>query len=266
MKYDYEEVITVNGHKMRGIKGDFMTNRIKSRGLYEKLTLDFLRGYLRHITKPVILDIGANIGNHTLDFSTYAGKVYSFEPINFVYDLLQSNVAVNDIKNVITVNKALSDKEGADEIHLCDHNIGASSISLARGKGTMVEVKKITGDSFFNKENLASLDFIKIDVEGHEKYALKGLMNTIKKHKPLILMEWNEPEACRDFNSDGLLDLLMDIYEVKVIGTNRDPGYWAHKPAGKIRRKLTKIFRKKAAALYDFDKNQTYMNILFIPK
>lgn len=118
MNYELEEVTTSNGHKIRGFKDDYITKKIKKQGLYEKLTLDFLREYLAPIDGPVIADIGSNIGNHALDFSTYASRVYCFEPVGFIHAVLLENIKRNQVGNIVVANKALSDEAGEDSIYI----------------------------------------------------------------------------------------------------------------------------------------------------
>lgn len=266
MDFDLEEVVTSNGHKIKGFKGDYITKKIKKQGLYERLTLTFIRKYLSKIQNPVIADIGSNIGNHALDFSTYADRVYCFEPVKFIHDVLLENITNNKIANVVVTNKALSDTEGLDRIYICDSNVGASSILNRGAAENFVEIEKIVGDNFFEKEMLDRLDFVKIDVEGHEKFALKGMLKTIKKYKPIIMMEWNDPDAVSGFNSDGVLDFLDKIYEIRVLGNNCDKEYWDGRCLGRLRRKLAKLFLKRSVRLFPFDQDKIYRNILLTPK
>jgi FkbM family methyltransferase len=67
--------------------------------------------------------------------------------------------------------------------------VGASSILNRGQQENCVKIEKIIGDNFFEEQGLERLDFVKIDVEGHEKYALKGILKTIKKYRPIIMME-----------------------------------------------------------------------------
>jgi FkbM family methyltransferase len=266
MNVELEAVTTKNGHNIKGFKGDYITKKIKKSGLYEKTTLEFIRAYLKDVKEPIIADIGANIGNHTLDFSTYAKKVFSFEPIEMIYHVLAENVAENHIKNVCMVNKALSDKEGLDKIYLRPNNIGASSISNRYGVDQSVGIEKIIGDDFFEKEKINKLNFIKIDVEGHEKNVLKGLLKTIRKFKPTIIMEWDDLEAISVFNDDGLLDKLRKEYDIHVLGSNCDYDYWEDRFLAKARRKFSRLFFLKKPLLYHFDESRAYRNILLTPK
>ncbi len=261
-----EKVVTSNNHIMYGFKDDFITKRIKKKGLYEKPTLDFIRQYLSHINGPVIVDIGANIGNHSLDFSTYAKQVYAFEPVGFTFDLLMKNVEENNIENISLTNKALSHEEGDAVIFIVPGNVGASGFDERAENAEEVRVNKIIGDSFFASQALDRIDFMKVDVEGHEEEVLRGLLNTIKKFKPLIMMEWYDIEAINKINKSRFMDVLRDYYDIQVLGNNRDEGFWDGKLFGRFRRKMNKLLFPQRPKLYRFDENKQYHNILLIPK
>ncbi len=261
-----EQLVTSNGHTISAFKDDFITRRIRKYGLYEKPTLDFLRGYLATIDHPVIADIGANIGNHTLDFSTYAERVYSFEPVKFTYDTLCSNVHQNGLSNVTPVNLALSDRSGCAEINIVADNIGASGFGDRGDTSQCVQVEMRRGDDVFAELDLPRLDFIKIDVEGHEESVLGGLTKTIKKYRPIIMMEWCVPDAIRSMVESQFLSTLESDYEFKVLGSNRDRAYWEGKPLAWLRRKVGKLLLPRSAVLYRFEPARKYDNILLIPR
>lgn len=261
-----ETVTTSNGHLLTGFDGDVITDRVKRRGLYEKSTLDFLRAYFKGAEGLIVADVGGNIGNHTLDFSTYAAKVYTFEPVDRTFALLKQNVEQNNISNVTLINRALSDEVGVAEIFIVPENIGASSFDERIVGSEKVEVIKIIGDDYFIEQNIERLDFIKIDVEGHEERALKGLMKTIQRFRPVILMEWCDVEAIKDINASRFMDQLESLYTIAVLGGNHDSGFWQNKPWGRFRRRLSKTFVSHRAVLYPFNEDEQYRNILLIPK
>lgn len=135
----------------------------------------------------VILDIGANIGNHTLYWALLcnAAKIYSFEPIKSTYDILVKNIELNELKQKVNLfNVGLSDeKTSADIVCYYEDNIGGISVkksetgSLLLDKLDNIEIKE------------SKIDFVKIDVEGHELLALKGATKTLEKYKPAIFIE-----------------------------------------------------------------------------
>lgn len=132
--------------------------------------------------KAVILDIGANIGNHTLYWAMQnkIEKVYSFEPIEETFNILCKNVEINDLDNKVELfNIGLSDEETTAKISFFDkNNIGRTSIE--KTTGGKIKVNKL--DNI--KINEERIDFVKIDVEGHEIKVLNGAKETFLKHKP----------------------------------------------------------------------------------
>jgi FkbM family methyltransferase len=138
--------------------------------------------------QAVILDIGANIGNHSVFWATSGGarQIIAFEPVVETYRMLRRNIEINGLEKTITAyNIALGDKKSLGEIaDLCPHNIGGTSIRVGNG---MIKIDAL------DNMNLAidkyKIDFVKIDVEGFELHVLRGIIGTITKYKPIIFLE-----------------------------------------------------------------------------
>lgn len=151
---------------------------------YEAGELEYLRNtFLKG--GEVILDIGANIGNHTVFFSKIcnAEKVYAFEPIAETYETLCRNISLNHVEDrVVANNVALGNDSGKGRIkHFNPHNIGGTQIE-ATNDGA-ISIKRLDDYEF------ERIDFIKIDVEGFEYKLLQGAKNTLNKHAPVIFVE-----------------------------------------------------------------------------
>jgi FkbM family methyltransferase len=128
------------------------------------------------------LDIGANMGTHTVVFSKLFKNVISFEPDIINFNMLQTNVSQNNVTNATLYNKALSSVPGmVSTVAHSNHSRGC--IYTVEG-GT---IESITLDSL----NLENIDYIKIDVEGHEFDVLQGAINTIKLNNPIVEFEYN---------------------------------------------------------------------------
>lgn len=154
----------------------------------------WMRRDARRYHKPgtEILDIGANIGYNTMMFSDY-GPVVSFEPA--FHEIVKLNVEANELRYPVQVIPcALSDEKTMSTIHFpskgCESNTrinyGGTSFNLdddMRGEGIEVHCERLD-DIYTGTPSL-----MKIDVEGHELKVLKGAEETIKKHKPAILIE-----------------------------------------------------------------------------
>lgn len=264
---DTQHLTTSLGHRITAFRNDHVGDKIAKNGLYEKENLVLLLDLLKKVSSPVVLDIGANIGNHALAFSTLASHVYAFEPLPAVYDLLARNITDNNIDNISAFPFALSDTAGeADIFMVSEGNVGASSFDQRDDNTEAVTVTKKIGDEVIRELGLKKIDLIKLDVEAHEAYVLRGLRETLQQHKPIITMEWNDPLTIERLGGSDEQSFLFNNYVIHVLGSNFDRGYWQHHRFAFIRRKLTRLFGTRRAALYDFNPARLYKNLLLVPK
>ncbi|MEY4641912.1 MAG: hypothetical protein RLZZ227_1906 [Pseudomonadota bacterium] len=260
-------VTTALGHRMTVFRNDHVGDKIARHGLYEKENLLLLLKLIETLPQPVVLDIGANIGNHALAFATKAHEVHAFEPIPRLFELLSNNVTANNLQHVHVHNLALSDTSGSATINMVNAgNYGASSFDKRSEGTTPIAVQLTTGDAFVAARQLDRIDFIKIDVEAHEVFVLRGLMQTLRRDLPFITMEWNDPLTVQRLAGSAELQFLQQHYSIHVLGSNYDRAWWAGKPVAFVRRKLTRLFRPRTAVLYAFDANRLYKNLLLVPK
>lgn len=162
-------------------------------GYYEKNLGDTLK----KLVKPgdVFLDIGANIGYFSLLVANNVStaKIISFEPVADLLQKLKENVSINNIKNITVINAAVGEASEEKELFLsAPDNLGMSSFHQPdnfSGKKEMVKV--LTIDEWFKKAGLAKIDIIKLDVEGSELGALKGMKGVLQDLRPLIIVEIN---------------------------------------------------------------------------
>jgi FkbM family methyltransferase len=155
----------------------------------------------KHIIKqylprnPVILEIGAHTGSDTVKFSAMYphGKIYSFEPSPKVYPQLVENTKA--LKNVKCFQLALSDENGTSEFYMSSGDMPSSS-SLRKPKemaiyhpaisfDEKVLVQCSTLDAWCKQEKIEKVDFIWIDVQGHELSVFKGGMEVLKTVKAI---------------------------------------------------------------------------------
>ena len=144
----------------------------------------------RYVKDKIVLDVGANIGNHTIYFSKVctAGLTYAFEPSDVVCEILKENIRINNMEyDVKVMNVAVGSKDGRGIVDFFNtNNMGCTKIREI--KDGPIKVIAID-DLCFDKK----VGFIKIDVEGMEMEVLQGALNTIKKDKPYITLEtWGE--------------------------------------------------------------------------
>lgn len=155
--------------------------------------VDFDRRLLYSLIKHdfICFDIGANIGETTLNFAKLApqGRIYSFEPVPFLFERLKTNVGLNTFKNIDLHHLALSDRK--EELYFeKPSNNNSSGITMSKeSSSTSTLVHSTTIDLFVSDNNINRIDFIKIDVEGFENYVINGGGNTLRKFEPILFIE-----------------------------------------------------------------------------
>jgi FkbM family methyltransferase len=173
-------------------------------GYYEKELGDLIRKTLK--AGDVFIDIGANIGYFSLLAAKHqpTAKIFSFEPVSSLFKQFEENISINGFKNIIAVNAAVGERNDEREIYISgDDNKGMSSFEKPENySGKTETVKVVEFDDWVNKSGFYKIDLIKIDVEGSELFALKGMSETFKNFKPLIIIEIN-PQTFRHFNFTG---------------------------------------------------------------
>lgn len=187
---------------------DHIANEINLTGVYEGTHLSILSDWLQktypnHLNGTAI-DIGANIGNHSLFFSSLFKNIISFEPNQKTFNLLQFNSFLKENIKCLNYGISSSQKEAHFKIH--QTNIGGSSI-VENSDSQTITIQLNSLDYFIHDD--INVKLIKIDVEGHEYEAIIGSKNTIQKNKPIILFEQQENELIN--GSSKVIELLKEL-------------------------------------------------------
>jgi FkbM family methyltransferase len=149
--------------------------------------------------KRICLDIGANVGLWSCDLVRSFEHVIAFEPVVEFIECFKKNVTSN---NYTMHQIALGRTESVVEMNIVQGNTGHSHINQQSiGKGT-IPLKTL--DSF----GLLNVDMIKIDVEGFEGEILAGAIETIKKNKPILVIEQQKHEYQNDINETPAIKIL----------------------------------------------------------
>jgi FkbM family methyltransferase len=194
----------IDAVELRGVRlrlhpeGEGVSDGIRRSGdFYEAAILDYVRN--RHLGQRVIVDAGANVGNHTAYFARFLAhdRIHAFEPIAANYALLCENVAA--FATVTTHQVALSDGPRVLRMEPNPANMGAC---LVTDEGSL-EVDAVALDSL----GLSNVTLVKVDVENHEATLLLGAAETIARDHPLILIE--------DWTYGGIAEMLPG-YEMEM--------------------------------------------------
>jgi len=138
----------------------------------------------------VAVDVGANLGIHTLALShcVFRGTVFSFEPRRSIYTRLIENLTENGIVNVVASDKAIGDSCGVSllDVDEDDYNIGKARIGHQGN-----QIVEITMLDHALKDPPSAISLIKIDTEGYELRVLRGASCVLAEHRPVLVCEYS---------------------------------------------------------------------------
>lgn len=167
---------------------DHIAGELLKGGFYETEELEIIARHVK--TGARIVEVGANIGNHTVYFERImkCSRNTVFEVNPTAIRALEINIRLNELQGVDTrwLGIALSDRDGVGEIHVPQRNLGGTS--FVPGDTGSFTCRR--GDSLLAGEEV---DFIKIDVEGGELQVLEGLSGLIDRCDPMIFIEIDKP-------------------------------------------------------------------------
>ena len=198
------EFVIIDGNKMFLDEKDSLLLSINK--IYEKNETNFVKDSVNK--GDIVIDIGANIGYYTLMFAKLVGdtgKIYSFEPDPRNFLILEKNIQINGYNNVILEKKSVSSKLGKSILYVNENSAG-SSMHKPNNVVNQIDVDLITLDNYFEVNSITP-DFIKIDIEGYELNALKGMKSILQSSdKTKIMIEYN-PLTKKELNSDPMNSL-----------------------------------------------------------
>lgn len=201
---------------------DFIGQEINFHGQFEKAELRCLISKVNeYMSEKTVLDIGANIGNHSLAFSPYCKQVFSFEPHPKTFRLLELNTM--DVTNIHPINIGASDHTAKMKAVDSHNNMGGARLI----DDSIVTNEKISNYREFSLRPLDSIEqlentdigFIKIDVEGHELQAFKGAKRLLEKHHPVIAFE--QLADSFDLGTSDVIEYLKNIGYKKFLVMQR---------------------------------------------
>lgn len=177
----------------------------------------------------VAVDVGANVGAHTLTLSRLAGangRIVAFEPNPEIRQKLHRNVQLNALGNVSIFDCALGKSSEILQLRVPrkdsaeGSNPGLASLMALDTPHDCVEVVVRRFDDVADELAIQRLDLIKIDVQGYEQHVLEGMDASLRRFKPAVIFEFEEWAWKKSGSTwGGVYDLLADLhYEVWQVG------------------------------------------------
>lgn len=185
----------------------------------------------------IVLDIGANIGLYSLIAGCKNKQVYAFEPVPTIYQKLKENIKINNFKNIVPLNEAITEENKKVKLYIPKTTRAipteASLIKSYEGETDEITVLGRTLDKFVDEYNINKVDFIKMDTEATEDKVLKGAQTLILRDKPLILCEVLPNKIEKELNNffkntDYKYYMISEeglIEKKRIEGEMRNPNY-----------------------------------------
>ena len=195
-------------------RGDVVANAIKADKVFEPEVVNLALSYIQPGT--VVLDVGANFGQMSVLFAQRvgsAGKVYSFEADDFVFDVFQRNIAANDLKGRIEPVFGAVHNVPDETLYFPVQDFkrwssyGSYGVDYNAAAGRAVKTLTIDGLNI-----TAPISFMKIDIQGGDLQAMQGAIKTIERSRMPIIFEYEYHfEDEYGFNFQQYVDFVQSI-------------------------------------------------------
>jgi FkbM family methyltransferase len=162
--------------------------------------------FYQHKRKGIMLDVGVHFGESCIPYSELGWQIYGFEPDP------DNRAKIPSIPLLKLFHDAVADKDGQIvNFYASEESSGISSLSSFHSSHRPIaQVKTVTLDTVITQEKIQKVDFLKIDIEGHDLFALKGF--PFKKMSPeIILCEFEDYKTVPvGYTYKDLGDFLLD--------------------------------------------------------
>ena len=182
-----------------------------------------------------LIDVGANMGYISLLASKVVepeGRIYAIEPSSRDFSRLVDNIRINGLDKIILPYRlAISEKVGQEKLLIAVdersflNTIGTDIVPKGVDKIGTEDVDASSIDEFVKRENIRRIDVLKLDIEGSELKALIGAVNTIREHRPTIILGVNN-NALRSCNTDCIeLQKMLEKMKYRIYKIVEKPSF-----------------------------------------
>jgi FkbM family methyltransferase len=217
----FDFTVDFYGMKYRGNLNSYIDWMVYFFGAYEKDELHLLRDLILEREDPVFVDVGANVGQHSIFMSRFCACVQAFEPYERVRRIFEEKISLNNISNINVNGLGLGERDEELEFFAPTGWNSATGTFVAdhdeSNNRPFTNLRVVNGDEYLTGLKLNKVDLIKIDVEGFERAVLIGLKNTLRKYRPIVFMEFSDSTRKTFSSYEELRSLLPENYSISKI-------------------------------------------------
>lgn len=196
-------------------------------GAYEQDELELVRDLVAG-RPAVALDIGANVGHHSLYMASFCAQVHAFEPYEAVAAAIDEKITRNRLRHVQVHRVGLSERTQAlDFFAPQGFNTGTGSFVATHevGNNAMIgRLQVVRADDYIASLQLPRVDLVKIDVEGFELSVLRGLPATLQRYRPVVMLELSDSARQSLGSAADLMALFPPDYRAEVVHSRQPRG------------------------------------------
>ena len=184
--------VDFHGFRYSGSLGTYLDWWVYFFGGYEQAQLRLL-AELAGDELPLFVDVGANVGHHSLYMARHSSLIHAFEPYAVVRTSLERKIRENRLENVVVHPVGLGEESAELPFFAPRYpNTGTGSFVVGHAAANNVPsttLRVVNGDEYFEAHGIRGVGLMKIDVEGFELHVLRGLSQTLERDRPTIVME-----------------------------------------------------------------------------
>lgn len=190
------------GHTYSAAPNQYVDWEVLITGAYERKDIAVFEKIARYLPSAVCIDVGANVGHHAFIFGALGWKVHAFEPNPELGPIIQNKITAAGFSNITLHQVGLSE----DNVDLpfvvpskSNSGMGTFAHGGANENALAVLLPLRRGDEFVAGLGLTTVDVIKMDIQGLEPQALRGLHETLATFRPIVCVEVS-PENRLEFS------------------------------------------------------------------
>lgn len=206
---------TYRGHRYAAAPNHFVDWEVLVTGGYEIEDLKLYAAFCAALDMPLVLDVGANVGHHSFTFASMGCRVIAFEPNPALWPIIKSKISFAGLQNIELHEVGLGDRTETRDFAIPISTNSGTGQFIGEGNCSVSTLGKLPitlGDEYLTNKGLHNVDIVKIDIQGFERQALRGLKETLLRNRPVVGVEIGDENRLSIPTLSALQELLPPDY------------------------------------------------------